>query len=447
MLCVLAMGAWGPGPFDNDAAAEFLDALRSSPRFVTKILREIAGTPSGTYIDIDDGGAGWAACEMVALAFGYGDTAAPDDNILDLAEKLRPKEEYRRLALEALPRIADRDNSELAALWHEGNDGAQFDAAIAQLRSRLEAASKGPRELAKPKAGDVIALQASASSPELVVVQVVNSGEVAVFEGTCTDERAALECVRGRPARRVPTSVNKLLRRGRALGNVPVRKELKGRKVYAGESGAIERYILMPAGAGAVREVPYEEARDYDEHRHYDEAAVVAIALGTQPVAHVRSPDEREAALCARSAEKWAARRHATTPAPFGDISLLERWLQWIEQCGIDNAVRRHHDVAIGMQGYGRPQEDPERREYAFAALVALWRGTWSHDMWPAELAGRLPPPPDDKLMPAALAGARILASRVLTRDAELRLIWDGAPDKGVALRKFVTSLQMALAE
>jgi len=35
----------------------------------------------------------------------------------------------------------------------------------------------------------------------------------------------------------------------------------------------------------------------------------------------------------------------------------------------------------------------------------------------------------------------------VLTRDAELRLIWDAAPDKGTALRKFVTSLPMALAE
>ena len=49
--------------------------------------------------------------------------------------------------------------------------------------------------------------------------------------------------------------------------------------------------------------------------------------------------------------------------------------------------------------------------------------------------------------MPQALTAARILAGRVLTRDAELRLIWDMVPDKGAALRKFVTSLQMALAE
>jgi hypothetical protein len=222
------MGTWGPGPFDNEAAAEFLDTLRASPsRVVTKILREIAGTKTGKYIDVDDGGAGRAACEIVALAFGYGDMAAVDEHILDLAAKLRPREEHRTLALEALRRIADRTNSDLAALWHEGTDGGRFDADVDHLRSRLQAASAGPRELAKPKPGDVIALQASISSTELVVVQVVSSGEVGVFERTCANERAVLDFVRCRPAHRVLTSVSKLLRRGRVLGNAPLRKDLK----------------------------------------------------------------------------------------------------------------------------------------------------------------------------------------------------------------------------
>src|SRR5262245_2069456 len=442
-----AMGAWGPGPFENDAAVEFLATLEASPsRVITKILREIARTPAGKFIDIDDGGAGWAACEMVALSYGYGDSAT-DDNVLDLAGRVRPKEENRTLALEVLRRIGDRTNSELAVLWHEGTDGEQFDADLQRLRSRLEAANAGLRELAKPKAGDVIALPASTSSTELVVVQVVNSSEVALFEGMCADERAALDFVKGRPARRVMTSAIKLLRRGRLLANVPLRKDLKGRKVYAGESGAIDSYVLMAANVGGVRAVSYEEARDYDEHRHYDEGAIIAIAVGAQPVARVRSPDEREAALCARYAEKWAARRLATTPGPFGDIPLLLSWLQWIEQYGLDNAVRRHHDVANGMQGYGRPREDPERRDYAFAGVVALWRETWRRDLWPGALAGHLPSPPNDNLMFTALPAARTLAGRVLTRDAELRLIWEGAPDKGAALHKIVESLQKALAE
>jgi len=263
----------------------------------------------------------------------------------------------------------------------------------------------------------------------------------------CADERAALDFVKSRPARRLPTSVNVLLRRGRALGNAPLRKDLKGKKVYAGESGAIERYVLMAANAGTVQPVSYEKARDYDEHRYYDEDAIIAIAAGAQSVARVRSPDEREAALRAHYAEIWDTRRRTTTPGPFGDIPLLERWLEWVEQYSLDNAVRRHHAVAIGMQGYGRPKEDPERRDYAFAGVVALWRETWPRDLWPSALAARLPSRPDDNLMSTALPAARILAGRVLSRDAELRLIWEGAPDQGAALRTFVASLQKALAE
>src|ERR1700730_8153882 len=99
-----AMGTWGPGPFANDAAADFLDMLRtSSARAVTKVLREIAGVPAGQYIDVDDGGAGWAAGEIVALAFGYGDDAELlEEHVLDLAGKLRPDEAHRLLALGVL---------------------------------------------------------------------------------------------------------------------------------------------------------------------------------------------------------------------------------------------------------------------------------------------------------------------------------------------------------
>jgi hypothetical protein len=427
------MGTWGPGPFDNDAAADFIVELQaSSLRLVAKTLRAIARAPAGKYIDVDEGGAGWAACEMVALAFGYSGTAELDDNILDLAAKLRPKEEQRLLALEVLPRIADPANSELTGLWHEGGDRAQFDAALDSLRSRLQAASEGPRQLSKPKMGDVIVLQAAPQSAELVVLQAVGPGEIAVFEGTCPDSKVALDYVKGR---------------GALLGNVPLRKDLRGKKLYACEAGAIERYVLMTASGGGVRSVSYEEARDADAHRYYDEDAIRAVALGAQPIERVRSPDEREAELRAQNANKWAARRDATTPSPFGDVAHLERLLEWIEQYGIDNAVQRFDDVAVDKQGYGRPNEDAERRSYAFAGLVALWRGTWPPNMWPAELVGRLPTIPDNELMSMALSSARVLAAHVLTRDAELRLMWDGAPDGGAELRRVVASLQTALAE
>jgi hypothetical protein len=44
--------------------------------------------------------------------------------------------------------------------------------------------------------------------------------------------------------------------------------------------------------------------------------------------------------------------------------------------------------------------------------------------------------------MERALAAARVLADGALTRDSELRLIWDDAPDGGAELRKAVASLQ-----
>jgi hypothetical protein len=445
------MGTWGPAPFENDAAADFLDQLQTAApsRVVARALREIAKTPIGKYIDVDAGTAAWAACELVALAFGQGDAATFDDAVLDVAAKVAPKEDQRRLAVEVLSRIGDVTASELAALWHEGSDGSHFDTSLAHLRTRLEAASNGARALPKAKTGDVIALPAASSSPaslESIVVQVVGSGEVAVMEGTYSDDSSALASVKNRPARRVPAAVHKLLRKGRLLGNVPVRKELKGKKLYAGETGAITHYYLTTANAGGARIASYEEVRDCDVLRPHDEDAIRSVALGTSTAQRVRSPDEREAELFARNATRWAARREATTPHPFGDPESLERLVEWMHDYGVENAVRIFHEQASGMSGYGRPNEEPERRSYAFAGIVALWRKTWPRDAWPAALEGRLPATPDETLMDRALSTARTLAGQVITRDAELRLIWEGSPDRGAGLRAEVASLQKALS-
>jgi hypothetical protein len=62
---------------------------------------------------------------------------------------------------------------------------------------------------------------------------------------------------------------------------------------------------------------------------------------------------------------------------------------------------------------------------YAFAGIVALWSKAWSHDVWPAALKGRLPAAPDKKLMDQALSAARTLVGQVITRDSELRMIWE----------------------
>lgn len=221
------MGTWGPGPFDNAAAADFLARLSPTPsRGVAKALRAAARTPAGRHLDVDDGGAAWAACELVALAYGRGEESALEDAVGDLAAKLPPSEELRRLAIDALARLADPTTSELAALWHEGQDRGRFEASLRSLRGRLRAAGKGARVVRRPKAGDVIGLPAGASSRDVIVVQVVGHGEVAVTEGSHRGDAAALAAVKTRPARRVPAPVHGLLRRGRWLGNVPVPKDL-----------------------------------------------------------------------------------------------------------------------------------------------------------------------------------------------------------------------------
>jgi hypothetical protein len=49
--------------------------------------------------------------------------------------------------------------------------------------------------------------------------------------------------------------------------------------------------------------------------------------------------------------------------------------------------------------------------------------------------------------MAQAIPAARALAEQVITRDAEVRLIWDSGPDSGAELRRIVSSLQLALAD
>lgn len=133
------MGTWGMGPFENDGAHDFLDDGSDHPE--QAVRDALAVLKRRDYLDVDEAQAALAACELVALGFGYGRTAGLDKRILRFAAALGPNDALRKLALDALPRIAQRKVSELADLWHEGSDGSKFDAAVANLKSRLEAAS------------------------------------------------------------------------------------------------------------------------------------------------------------------------------------------------------------------------------------------------------------------------------------------------------------------
>ena len=80
------------------------------------------------------------------------------------------------------------------------------------------------------------------------------------------------------------------------------------------------------------------------------------------------------------------------------------------------SGFERLYDEAMGMQGFGRPNEYEERRTYARIGLVALWRGTWPKRDWPKRVT--LPQPP-----PKAVKAARILVGEVLSPDSELPMI------------------------
>jgi DNA-binding SARP family transcriptional activator len=48
--------------------------------------------------------------------------------------------------------------------------------------------------------------------------------------------------------------------------------------------------------------------------------------------------------------------------------------------------------------------------------------------------------------MGQALSAACILVGQVITRESELRMIWEGGPDQGASLHAAVASLQKALS-
>ena len=131
------MGTWDSGPFDNDAAADFLSDLGSSPRAVATTLRRCIDAAPTDYLDVDDGQAAIAAAELVALGLGYGNLDAVSIEVRSIARRLGPHDDLRELAIKAIPRIRDRKHSEVASLWAHD---PKFDERLLGLLARLIAA-------------------------------------------------------------------------------------------------------------------------------------------------------------------------------------------------------------------------------------------------------------------------------------------------------------------
>ena len=149
------MGTWGEGPFDNDAAQDWLEALCESEDAFTLLYNTLvfaAETPEEDYLEVDDGQTAVAAAEVVAVLLGSADPRRPpepdlvhwvranghlfhDDLFVEDDEERPVDAFFTTLARGALMRVTG-PQSELKALWRESADKT-WSLGVERLNVRL----------------------------------------------------------------------------------------------------------------------------------------------------------------------------------------------------------------------------------------------------------------------------------------------------------------------
>jgi tetratricopeptide (TPR) repeat protein len=146
--------------------------------------------------------------------------------------------------------------------------------------------------------------------------------------------------------------------------------------------------------------------------------------------------------------EKWAARRKETSPGPFGDTELLDRFLKMTEEDRIEVVVQRMHGNATAKdETEGLPNEWRERWRYVFAGLVAAWKDEQLASEFPEAFSARFPEKPSKQVVQLALEAARLLIDQVLTRYAELKFIWDDKDTRESELHQTVSRIKKILGK
>ena len=132
------MGTWDIGPFENDMAADFADALDEAPESERETLVRAAlinAVQTRDYLESPEGSEVVAAAAIIAAQYPGGEPIStiygPSETLPILATDLR------RLAVEALDRVV-AENSELADLWDETADGPKWRQTIRRIRAVLE---------------------------------------------------------------------------------------------------------------------------------------------------------------------------------------------------------------------------------------------------------------------------------------------------------------------
>ncbi len=137
------MGAWGTGMFDNDDAADWAYELDEAVD-LTPVREALAAATDGDgYLERPEGACAVAAAAVLAATF--------DGDLRGLPERVGEWVDGQpgtsttgdaRLALDALVRVISED-SELAELWRDSPDAAEWAQGIERLGRRLEASLGG----------------------------------------------------------------------------------------------------------------------------------------------------------------------------------------------------------------------------------------------------------------------------------------------------------------
>ncbi|AUY52428.1 DUF4259 domain-containing protein [Streptomyces sp. CB01881] len=132
------MGTWDIGPFENDTAADFADALDETAMEERENLIRSALTRTvrtQDYLDSSEGVEAVAAAALIAAQFPGGEPIStsygPDETLPAFAADLRA------LAVDALDRVL-AEESELAELWDETVDGPRWRQSVDRLRAVLD---------------------------------------------------------------------------------------------------------------------------------------------------------------------------------------------------------------------------------------------------------------------------------------------------------------------
>ena len=133
------MGAWGANSFENDDAADWVFEFSSvGVEAVVSALDRVCKLAPDEYLEAPDALVAIAAAEIVA--------AAKDGDRSNLSESAREAFDRHQLSLAELPlldqarRAVERvlAQSELRALWEEGEGGEVWLDAMAEMLARLQ---------------------------------------------------------------------------------------------------------------------------------------------------------------------------------------------------------------------------------------------------------------------------------------------------------------------